>query len=298
MYSLTDPGRTLLTPRIIRASNASLMTLDGTRTYIVGWEAALVIDPGPDDPAHLDAISSVLRGARRVDIVVTHHHADHAGGVEGLVTRLRGQRTDGKSAPEVEAHNSLADGDSIDTDAGRVTAIATPGHTPDHLAFFWKAEGDERFFGPGYDIEMDFAKRRARGSGATPGDRAAAARQENPTGLFVGDLLLGEGETTVIGSPEGDVGNYLRSLDRVSALRPDRLFPGHGPILADPEGAIDRYRKHRLARVEQVRALLDVDPSTSPDSIVDRLYGPELADELRGAAKASVEAILRYLGAE
>src|SRR5690606_24725695 len=86
-----DAGHGVMEPRMVLAANASAMTLDGTRTYIVGRKRAVVIDPGPDDPAHLDAVVGQLEEAERVDIVVTHHHRDHAGGAVALASRLAGR---------------------------------------------------------------------------------------------------------------------------------------------------------------------------------------------------------------
>lgn len=298
MYALSDPGRNLLTPRIIRASNASLMTLDGTRTYIVGWESVLVIDPGPDEPAHLDAVALALRGARKVVIAVTHRHDDHAGGVEGLVSRLEKQRADGadEGALQLQVGLDLEDGAFIDTDAGRVTTIATPGHTADHLAFHWRAEGEESALGPVFERDRRSESGLVARSGGGPPAYAERAGQRHPAvGLFVGDLLLGAGDTTLIAWPEGDVGQYLHSLDKLAVFQADRLFPAHGPVITKPDEALRRYRAHRLGRVEQVRSQLKAEPECSRERLTDLVYGSDLPAELRPAAEASVEAIRRYL---
>ena len=112
-------------PRVLQAANPSPMTLDGTRTFIVGRERPVVIDPGPDAPRHLDAIERALGGAVPVAILLTHAHGDHADAAAPLAART--------GAPVWRG----SDGDEVNTDAGPLRAIATPGHTPEHLAFLW-----------------------------------------------------------------------------------------------------------------------------------------------------------------
>jgi len=118
--------------RTLLAPNPSAMTLDGTRSYIVGLRRAAVIDPGPDDPRHIDALAEALADAERVTILLTHRHPDHADGAAPLAAAL-GSRVDG--GPRVPA-----EGDVIPTDAGDLVGLATPGHTPDHCALHWPTE--------------------------------------------------------------------------------------------------------------------------------------------------------------
>ncbi len=124
-----DPPR----PRAIRAPNASPLTLDGTRTYLVGTRRVAVLDPGPLLPEHLDAVADAVSahaGARAVAILVTHDHPDHAPGAGPLAQRL--------GAPVLSvAGGTLKPGDVVRTDAGALVASATPGHAPDHVAFHW-----------------------------------------------------------------------------------------------------------------------------------------------------------------
>lgn len=251
---------------VILAANASPMTLDGTRTFVVGVERPVVIDPGPDDPHHIGAVRATLGGVRPAAIVVTHLHPDHAAGAATLA-RLTGAPVlagAGARAPlhGLEVESTLGEGDEIVTDRGVLRAVPTPGHAPEHLALHWT------------------------GAGAPAGGA-----------VFVGDLMMGTGDTTLIAAPEGDVGAYLESLDRIAALRAQVLHPSHGPAIEDPAGAIARYRAHRLERLDQLRRAAAANPGADAVALVDIIYGDTIPPELRSAARASVEAMLAHLGA-
>lgn len=118
--------------RTLLAPNPSAMTRDGTRTYVVGRRRIAIIDPGPDDSAHLESIAAAAGDADAV-ILLTHHHPDHAAGAERLAGML--------NAP-IRSHavGTLADGDEVPTDAGALRALLTPGHTPDHVSLHWPDE--------------------------------------------------------------------------------------------------------------------------------------------------------------
>jgi glyoxylase-like metal-dependent hydrolase (beta-lactamase superfamily II) len=154
----------------------------------------------------------------------------------------------------------LRDGEELCCDAGAIRAVATPGHTPDHISFWWTG-----------------------GSAPFPG------------ALFVGDLLMGEGDTTLVAYPEGDLAAYLRSLDRVAELRPAVLYPAHGPRLTDPAAAVSRYREHRRARIRQVAGARRERPGAGARELVSLVYGEALHPALRGAAEGSIRAILHFL---
>ncbi len=141
------------------------------------------------------------------------------------------------------------------TSLGEVVAVEIPGHTRDHLGFLW--------------------------------GRADA--------LFVGDLLLGRGATTWIGEYQGCVRDYLSSLDRVEALSSSVIYPGHGPPITNPGLVLERYRRHRLERLEQVRAARLENPSAGAGELAAIIYGGELPEKLLKAARASVEAALFHL---
>jgi glyoxylase-like metal-dependent hydrolase (beta-lactamase superfamily II) len=125
--------------RTVTAANSSAFTLDGTNTYLAGRDRVIVVDPGPDDPAHVNA---VLEGARAGGgdvalILVTHGHRDHLGAAAALAAALGGsapiRRWEGGGAP-------LADGETVEEGGVALRALHTPGHAADHVAFYWAAE--------------------------------------------------------------------------------------------------------------------------------------------------------------
>jgi len=246
--------------RMLLAPNPGDMTLDGTRTFLVGHERPVVIDPGPGDLDHLEAILAALDGATPAAILLTHSHGDHS----ALARRLANETGAPLLAPPGAVSASvdtahvdrwIEDGDVIGTDAGDLHVVATPGHAPEHVAFHHPASG----------------------------------------AVFVGDTFMGVGDTTLVAPPEGDLAAYLQSLERIAALSPSLLLPAHGPPITDPAAAIGRYRKHRETRIEQVaHALRRAGPSRT-EGLIDAVYGAELNPALRLAAQGSLEAILGYL---
>jgi len=217
------PVTLALEPLVTRvlAPNPSGMTLDGTNTYLVGEPGsgqAVLVDPGPDDPAHLDRVTSALaeRDARCVAIMVTHHHWDHAEAALPWSDHF-GVRV-AAADPDVAGPSGrvLQPGEDLSLAGTSIGVVPTAGHCWDHLAF---------------RIE----------SGA----------------VLVGDHVLGRG-TSVVTHPEGDVVAYLESLRRVYDLGPSALYPGHGPELTqDPLAVLDFYRAHRDFREQQILMLLD-----------------------------------------
>lgn len=146
----------------------------------------------------------------------------------------------------------LADGDAVETDDGSLVVVDTPGHTKEHLSFHWP-------------------------------ERSA---------VFVGDLLLGRGDTTWVAEYPGCVADYLRSLERLRALEPSVLYPTHGPPLTDPVDALDRFEGHRRERIRQVREARAAQPDADVDRLVDVVYGATVPRAMRDAARRSLEAIL------
>lgn len=212
--------------RIIRlvAPNPGPLTGPGTNTYVVGDSSgSLVIDPGCDDPAHLQAI--VTAGATLGTIhtiIVTHAHPDHIEGTSELAhltgaAVLARHRAPG-GVPFATAE--VCDGEQIPVGGHTLTVLATPGHRFDHVCVWHAATGT----------------------------------------LFAGDLLAGSG-TVVIIPPEGDMRQYLASLEMLLALPLRTIWPGHGPAITDPPERITGYIAHRLERERQVLAALQ-DAST------------------------------------
>jgi glyoxylase-like metal-dependent hydrolase (beta-lactamase superfamily II) len=226
-----------LEPLVTRvlAPNPSGMTLDGTNTYLVGAPEsgqAVLVDPGPDDAAHLAAVEAALaaRGARCVAVLVTHHHGDHA--EAALPWGGRFDARVGAARPDVAGPGGrvLQAGERLALAGTTVDVVATPGHTGDHLAFRLE-------------------------SGA----------------VLVGDHVLGRG-TSVVTHPEGDVVAYLESLRRVHDLGPSALYCGHGPELTEDPGAVlDFYLAHRAYREAQILAALAAGARTV-DELVAVIY--------------------------
>ncbi len=216
------PTRVELEPLVTRvlAPNPSGMTLDGTNTYLVGAPGsgrAVLVDPGPDDPGHLDRVSAALgdRQARCVAILVTHHHADHAEAALPWGAHFAALVAAADPAVAGPGGRVLEPGEQLRLAGTTIDVVPTPGHCADHLAF---------------RIE----------SGA----------------VLVGDHVLGRG-TSVVTHPEGDLLAYLGSLRRVYDLGPAALYPGHGPELTeDPMAVLDFYLAHRAFREQQILTLL------------------------------------------
>lgn len=220
--------------RSVLAPNASAMTIDGTRTFLVGRGRVAVIDPGPDSDEHLDAVARAIGDGVVTAVLVTHAHPDHDEGARAMSERL--------GAPLRSAiAGNLRDGDRIETDAGPLVALATPGHAPDHFAFHAPDHG----------------------------------------AVFCGDLMMGGLDTALVAAPEGDLTDYLASLERIRALRPRVIHPAHGPDFDDPDAAIDAYVRHRRERVEQV---LDALRAVGAGGAAGEADG--VADEDRGGAGA------------
>ncbi len=235
--------------RTVLAPNPSPMTLDGTRTYLVGRRRVAVMDPGPALDAHLDAVAEEIGDGVVVGVLVTHAHPDHDGGTAALAKRL--------GAP-VRSHaaGTLADGDAIETDAGAVVAAATPGHSPDHVAFHWPAGG----------------------------------------AVFCGDLMLGGMDTALVAAPEGNMAAYLASLERIRTLEPRVIYPAHGPAFEDPPAALDAYVRHRREREAQVVAALAAGPAELDalvEAVYGPGLDPGVREFAAGAAVAYLEHLER-----
>lgn len=203
--------------------------------------------------------------------------------------------------PDIESHRAVLAG--AVGGARSVTILLTHAHDDHSAGAAALARAVEaEIHGPGGDHTIVDRQRFATSDGdlvalSTPGHarRHFCFHLTSNDSVFVGDLILGEGDTTWVGEYGGSVAHYLRSLDRVDALAPRLLHPAHGPTIRDPAEAIARFRNHRLGRIDMVRRAL-AEGHTAVGAIARHVYG-ELPPEIHGMALASVAAILDYLSA-
>jgi len=242
----------------VLAGNPGPMTLDGTNTWVLrapGDDVAVVVDPGPDLPAHLDAVEAALQGARVVRVLLTHGHPDHAEAAASFALRV--------SAPVAAldpAHRlgdeGVVDGDVVVVGSLEIAVVCTPGHTADSLSF--------HLLGDGALLTGDTVLGRGTTVVAHPDGRLA-------------DYLHSL--------------HRLRLLAEETGA--GVVLPGHGPALADPVAAVTAYEAHRHDRLEQVRAALDAGAVTA-DDVVATVYA-DVPREVWPAARLSVLAQLAYL---
>jgi glyoxylase-like metal-dependent hydrolase (beta-lactamase superfamily II) len=255
--------------RRVIANNPGPFTFVGTGTYIVGRDEVAVIDPGPDDPAHLEAILAAIAGERVTHILITHHHSDHSPLAGPLKERtgatiygcaVAGHEEEDTGEVKMEAGHdhdfrpdvSLCGGGTVSGPGWTLEAIPTPGHTSNHLCY--------------------------------------ALKEEN--GLFSGDHIMGW-STTVITPPDGDMTDYLASLELIRALGFSTLWPTHGPPIREVTPFIDAYVAHRQERVDQILGALKAGPAKIAD-LVPRLY-VDVDPKLWPAASRSMLAAMIHL---
>lgn len=243
----------------LTAPNPGRMTGPGTNCYIIGGPGAyVVVDPGPDDFAHISRIHAFV-GADLKAILCTHAHPDHAPGA-AVLQSLTGAPTLGRPtgpdfAPEWKwvPDRTLHDGDRVQAGDTTIRAIHTPGHTEHHLCLL--LEEDEL--------------------------------------LLSGDHIL-NGSTTVITPPDGNMRDYLGSLERLKGERFDTILPAHGHVLGRAKLEIDRLIAHRLKRESKVFGALHARPRGTLDDLVEVAYD-DTPKVLWGAAKRSLLAHLLKL---
>lgn len=230
--------------RRILAPNPSPFTYTGTQTYIVGEGEVAVIDPGPDLPGHVDALAAALAGERVAAILCTHTHRDHSPasrplkaatgapivGCAPLCLADSGPRADESFDSDYEPDRILADGERLGGEGWTIEAVATPGHTSNHLCLALHEEA----------------------------------------ALFTGDHVMGW-STSVVAPPDGDMADYMASLDRLLG-RDDRIYyPAHGPAVEDPHAHVRRLIDHRGMRERQILGHLERGEGRIP-AMVEAMY--------------------------
>jgi glyoxylase-like metal-dependent hydrolase (beta-lactamase superfamily II) len=255
--------------RRVVANNPGPFTFKGTGTYIVGHGDVAVIDPGPDDPAHLAAILKAVEGERVSHILITHHHADHsplAGPLKAATgaviygCAVTHPEDDDTGEVKMEAGHdhdfrpdvSLCGGGEVSGPGWTMEAIPTPGHTSNHLCY--------------------------------------ALKEENA--CFTGDHIMGW-STTVITPPDGDMTDYLASLETIRARNFTTLWPTHGPPIREVAPFIDAYIAHRQERMDQILLALADSPARIRD-LVPKLYR-DVDERLWPAAARSMLAAIIHL---
>jgi glyoxylase-like metal-dependent hydrolase (beta-lactamase superfamily II) len=231
-----------VTPLIRRvvAHNPNPFTFKGTGTYIIGHGKVAIVDPGPDDREHIDAVLRAVRGETVTHIFVTHTHIDHvpatpamakATGAKvysygphpkppaGVATEQEG---DFAFAPDIK----LNDGDVVQGDGWNVEAVYTPGHISNHLCF------------------------------AVKEDKA----------LLSGDHVMGW-STAVISPPDGNMADYFASLRKLLPREETLYIPTHGAEIREPHPFVEAYIEHRLGREAQIMARLKEGPQTVPQMV-------------------------------
>ena len=243
------------------APNPSPYTGDGTWVHLIGSDALVVIDPGPDDPAHLQALSAAIAGRAVEAILVTHTHRDHSPAAAPL-SALTGAPVWGCAPLVVPGEQEagfdatyapdriLTDGETITLAGATIAAVHTPGHTSNHLCFAWEHR------------------------------------------LFSGDHVMGW-STTVVIPPDGHMGAYMASLAKLQQ-RPETIYhPAHGEPIADPQRLLRGLLTHRVQRERQLQRLLGEAPA-SLEELTQRAY-PALDARLVPAARATALAHLIFL---
>jgi glyoxylase-like metal-dependent hydrolase (beta-lactamase superfamily II) len=226
--------------RRVIAQNPGPFTYLGTGVYIIGKGEVAVIDPGPPIDAHFDALKRTLAGERVTHVFTTHTHLDHSPLAHPLAA-WAGCKVFGRPDP-----SGFIPGASLEEDGEE-------GFMPDILV----NDGDT-FTGPGWTLEAI----------TTPGHMSNhvcyALKEENA--LFSGDHIMGW-STTVISPPDGNMGDYYRSLAKIRARNLDTLWPTHGPPVKEVNAFIDAYVAHRHAREEAIVARLKAGDTLIPDMV-------------------------------
>jgi glyoxylase-like metal-dependent hydrolase (beta-lactamase superfamily II) len=269
-FDVTPGKAEMLSPLVRRivCDNPSAYTFRGTSTFIVGQGQVAIIDPGPDDEAHLAALIGAVRGETVTHILVTHTHMDHsplasklkaatgatilASGVMAAADASGGQRLDASIERGFRPDVILRHGDRVTGKGWTLEAVFTPGHLSDHMSY------------------------------ALTEERA----------LFCGDHVMAWA-TSVIAPPEGSMADYLASLRLLLARDDVILHPGHGPSRRDPKPLVRAYLAHRRMREDAILQRIRAGDRTA-ERIVSAVYA-DVDPRLHGVALLSTQAHLDHL---
>jgi len=249
--------------RRLLAPNPSPFTFTGTQTYVVGRGEVAVIDPGPEMDEHVEALAAALAGERIAAILCTHTHRDHSPasrplkrvtgapiiGCAPLALDDDGPRSDAAFDELYEPDRVLADGERVEGPGWTLEAVATPGHTSNHLCLALREAGI----------------------------------------LFTGDHVMGW-STTVVAPPDGDMADYMASLDLLLVRDDKAYYPAHGPAVEDPKDHVRRLIEHRRGRERQILGHLEAGEGRIP-VMVEHMYR-DVDPRLHPAAGRSVLAHL------
>ena len=257
--------------RRVMANNPGPFTFKGTISYIVGKGNVAIVDPGPDDPAHIGALLDAVRNETVTAIFVTHTHRDHSPAVPaikaatGATVYAEGPHRAARPL-HIGEHNpldasadrdfmpdvALKDGAVVEGDGWRIEAITTPGHTANHMCYALK------------DKNM----------------------------LFAGDHVMAWA-TSIVAPPDGAMSDYMASLNKLAKRSETIYLPGHGPAIKDAPRFVNYYILHRKAREASILHRLGKGETDIP-SIVRAIY-IGIDPRLTGAAGLSVLAHLEDL---
>ncbi|MBA15136.1 MAG: MBL fold metallo-hydrolase [Sphingomonas sp.] len=247
----------------VLAPNPSPYTYSGTQTYLIGTSDLAVIDPGPADTEHLAALTEAIAGRPVRAILCTHTHRDHSPaaaplraatgapviGCAPLTMQDAGPRADAAFDAEYRPDRVLSHGETLSGEGWTIEAVATPGHTSNHLCFALRENG----------------------------------------ALFTGDHVMGW-STSVVAPPDGDMTDYLASLDLLMHRADKVYYPAHGPQIDRPQRLVRGMIGHRRQREGQILRLLQEGVHRIPELRARMYVG--LDPRLEGAAERSVLAHL------
>ncbi|MGO7690098.1 MBL fold metallo-hydrolase [Rhizobium ruizarguesonis] len=255
----------------VTVNNPGPFTFFGTNSYIVGSSSVAVIDPGPEDEAHYQALMAALGGRAVTHIVVSHTHRDHSPlakrlqAATGAVTVGQGPHRparplrDGEVNPFSESSDlsfapdiAIGDGETISGDGWSLRAVLTPGHTANHAAF------------------------------------ALAGRDI----LFSGDHVMAW-STSIVAPPDGSMADYMASLERLIAREDRLLLPGHGGPVTEPATFLKALKAHRLKREQAVLARVQAGDGRIAEMV--KVIYRDTDPKLHGAAALSVLAHIEDL---